>query len=258
MPWNITSLPAHIYERNPLAVVVAQIRFHPILRASQMVSEYQEKVRRRFPAYQQQQVQSVEMLSPAGIQVRAESQHVFSDPATLTGLILTNTALTMEARQHRERGAFRESLAQALRAFLEVHETFQGTRFGLRYINIIKPDEIGQVLGRKVDLDGLVGESYRQLPSTVQRNGDTRFSGEVVSGIRDQGFLTLRYAWRQRPAERQSEYHLDFDRYFEGSFQPNEVLGMLETFTQDIFEAYMDVAGPDLIEWMGDAQEVVP
>jgi uncharacterized protein (TIGR04255 family) len=250
MPWKIEPQPARVYERNPLAVVLAQVRFHPILRVGQRVSEYQDLVRQRFPAYHQQQVQSVEML-PAGIQVKAEAQHVFSDPKRQTALFLTNTALTLESREHNDRATFRESMVGALEAFLELHRTFQGTRFGVRYINIIRPEEISHFLGREVGLEGLVGGSYRHLPGTVTLDRDTRFSGEVVSGVREEGYLTLRYAWRQK------EYHLDFDRYFEGVFDPGEVEVMLEAFTQDIFEAYLDVAGPDLVEWMEKVQEAV-
>jgi uncharacterized protein (TIGR04255 family) len=203
-------------------------------------------------------VQTVEPVGPAGIQVRLEPQFVFEDPRSQVTLYLSNTALTLESRQHRDRGAFRGHMAEALRAFLAVHGSFQGTRLGLRYINVLRLQAIGKDLGRSVTLDGLVREPYCRPPGSLTRNGDTRFSGEVVSGVRDQGFLALRYAFREPIAGQPAEYHLDFDRYLDGDIQPASVDRLLEDFAQDIFATYMDAAGPDLVAWMGAAQEPTP
>ena len=258
MPWEIKPHPARIFERNPLQVVVAQVRFHPILRVAQTVVDFQERVRHSFPTYQQQQVQTVEPKGPAGFQVKLEPQFVFSDPRALATLYLSNTSLTLESRQHRDRAAFHARMASALDAFLTVHGGFQGTRLGLRYINILRTQVIGTDLGRLVTLDGLVSAPYCHPPGSVTRDGDTRFAGEVVSGVRDQGSLALRYAWREPAAGQPAEYHLDFDRYFEGDFQPAQVGGLLEDFAQDIFATYMDAAGDDLLAWMGVGREKAP
>ena len=54
MSWRLPEHDLHTYPRNPLVAVVAQLRFDPILKIADRVADFQDRVRARFPKFEEQ------------------------------------------------------------------------------------------------------------------------------------------------------------------------------------------------------------
>lgn len=256
MPWKLEPQEHHVFARNPLVAVVAQVRFHPILQVGPRVAEYQDRVRSNFPAYEVRRAQNIQFAPSGGVQVTAEDQHVFTNPREQTSLFLSTTALALESRLHRDRAVFQELMSTALASFLDLFRAFSATRLGLRYVNAISPKRIEADLARPVSIESLLTEPFRSPPGSVTAGDDTRYSGEVVSAVRDQGFLALRFAHGSPVFGGPPIYQIDLDRYLEGDVAPGDVTPLMRNFSDDIYTVFRSAAGPDLVAWMnGDGME---
>src|SRR4051812_40215795 len=92
--------PRFILERDPLAQVVCQVRFSPVLRLRQRdaLIPFQESVRNEYPRYAEQQGMSL-IITPAGVtqQVSPEPLHRFEDTGAFTA-VLSQDFVALEAR----------------------------------------------------------------------------------------------------------------------------------------------------------------
>ncbi len=66
MVWTLKKREDCTYERNPLVSVICQLRFHPILKVADQISEFQESVRGTFPAFSTHTVSVVNLQTAAG------------------------------------------------------------------------------------------------------------------------------------------------------------------------------------------------
>jgi hypothetical protein len=66
--------------------------------------------------------------------------------------------------------------------------------------------------------------------------------------------MTVKYGLLLARGARDQHFRLDTDRFVEGPVKIGEVPGLLERFSDDIFQVFMMAAGPKLIEWMEAAQ----
>lgn len=250
MPWKLQPVEHKVFDRNPLSVVIAQLRFHPILKIPERIADFQEKVRPRFPVYLEQVSRSVELRDVAGVHVKDERQFVFQNPDDGSSLFLSTTALGLETRNHRDRKDFQRDIRLALEALQEVHGEFSGTRLGLRYVNTLARESIAADLGRSVEWSDLVTEPFLRIPGDPGLGSDTAFSGEISSDASDGGRLTLRYGLVQPPGAGVPVFRLDLDRFAASGITGDAVLRMLDTFADDIFVLFQSSVGPALAEWM--------
>lgn len=256
MPWKLEHVDHQVFARNPLALVIAQVRFHPILQVPNRIADFQDRVRGRFPLYQQRVAHNIEIRDVAsGVRVQQEPQFVFQAPDDAVTLFLSTTALGLESRNHKDRGSFQEDVRIALDALQGVFGGVAPTRVGLRYVNAIHREQIGRDLDREVSWEDLVTDGFLRVPGGPSLGDDTHFSGEVTSGVESGGRLTLRYGLIAAPGGKPAEFRLDLDRYMDQGIEETALPSILDSFAGDIFSLFLSSVGPALAEWMKGSQE---
>ncbi len=126
-------------QRAPLAEVICQVRFSPILRiANEQPSAFQERIRKRFPQLEIEQGVAIQMI-PLGIEPPSpESLPRILRFASLNGHTVVSLALNFYALSttaYTHWADFLDHLLFVNQAVREVYDIPFATRVGLRYIN---------------------------------------------------------------------------------------------------------------------------
>lgn len=254
MPWSVPRVDHQTYDRNPLSAVIFQLRFHPILMISEgsKIAEFQESVRKVFPGFEKAQTREVSV-QPDGIQVREGQDFRFVNKTRTALLSLGQGALALENRAHTSHVAFFEDLQFALSALFDIYAPVSPVRVGLRYVNEIDRDQIGQDMGpgTTVGWEKLIAPEFIGIPSGLAGIGDSHFSCEVTSPSTTLGMMTLRYGLLPAGPEK-SKFRLDIDRYVEEEVKPAQLTDILESFTDDVYCVFRAAAGEQLLRWMGE------
>lgn len=236
-----------------LAVVVAQIRFHPILKVSDpgRLAQFQDLVRPRFPGYEIVDGESLEV-GPQGIRVVKAPAHRFLAADGEAAVLSINTAsLSVEYSQHRERDVCLADAKMALDALERVYAPIVPTRLGLRYVNAIDRERVSLELGRSIAWNELLASSFAEPPGAIASLDDsTNFVAEITSACA-RGAMTLRYGAITDQGTKAQQFRIDTDRFIDGQVALGEIQGLLKAFSDDIFQLFMTAAGPALLEWMG-------
>jgi uncharacterized protein (TIGR04255 family) len=136
-----SKLPLKLH-KSPLVMVLAQVRTSPVAKMSDYAAEVQERVRRRgFPRFAESSVQEL-LLTPGGPpQLRVHPRWEFQDKGQATGIILSQNGVVLHTRAYDTFDAFADHLALALEFVGEVVKPSLVERLGLRYVNLIRPQE---------------------------------------------------------------------------------------------------------------------
>lgn len=141
-----------IYERNPLAEVVCQLRFPPILRIdSQLPAAFQELIREQYPLFSEKRepAHMIELPSEiAEIAASAFAQHgktayQFSSAERVWTVTLTRNFLALTCLAYERWESFGQHLGAALGALLREYKPAFYERVGLRYRNVIRRSLLG-------------------------------------------------------------------------------------------------------------------
>jgi uncharacterized protein (TIGR04255 family) len=142
-----------IFHRNPLRQVICQVRFPPILRIdAEIPASFQERIRKSFPNFAE--TSEVTMEVPPGVQVPPEMlrqalqstgirNYEFTSEDENWKLNLTRTFVALSTTAYRRWEEFRERLNEPLNALVHEYSPTHFSRIGLRYIDVIKPSELG-------------------------------------------------------------------------------------------------------------------
>jgi uncharacterized protein (TIGR04255 family) len=127
-------------ERSPLTEVVCQLRFSPVLSIDRRPpSDFQERVRRRFPRYESSQAISI-MVPPvsSGQSPNAEPDarlHRFLTKDQRSAITLTVDSIALSTSAYGVWEHFLSDLSLAFDALQAVYNLQFFTRIGLRYVN---------------------------------------------------------------------------------------------------------------------------
>ena len=138
-----------LYERNPLRLVVAQVRFPTVLMIGESrLPDFQERLRLPFPRFHDSddsarlqipdsisQVIPPEMLE--GLVSKGKPRFQFSTRDRAWTIALTQETLTLETTNYKRWEEFREYMDLALSALVELYDPAFFSRIGLRYQNVI-------------------------------------------------------------------------------------------------------------------------
>ena len=135
-----------VYSKNPLRVVICQLRFPTILRiGNEEPAAFQEKVRRQFPLYQeaddeaeQQLPEELAKIIPPellGLRHHARFQFMTQDSGWI--ISLTREFVALETSQYTCWEEFRDYVELLLNVLIEIYEPAYLSRIGLRYQNLI-------------------------------------------------------------------------------------------------------------------------
>jgi len=250
MAWTLPEHEHRKFERNAIALTVAQLRFHPILTIRDRLADFQDRIRVRYPRFRTQKVQDV-VVESEGIRIGEQEQFQFLKDDSSAIVSLSAASLSLENRRHQDHQAFIEDFRIGLDALQAVFSPVSPTRLGLRYVNAIDRDQISSGLGRKLAWTDLIQRDFLEIPNDLAslEGKRFRFANEISSEIGN-GDMTVRYGLLVEPGSNRLHFRLDVDRYTQEAFEPDATLGMLETFASDIYSIFMSVAGEGLLEWM--------
>lgn len=161
-----------VYRTNPLVRVAFQAKFPKFLAIeTEQPAEFQKVIMGNYPIYDQQNVLQVILGSghdgsqqPAEIQGR---MHVFRSSDKIWTLMLGGDQVFLATSVYTHWGEFKDRLRAILSAFFQFYHPALFTRIGLRYQNLIRPEELG-----------LDGHRWKDLLQPY-------IAGELASGLED-------------------------------------------------------------------------
>ncbi len=222
----------------PLAEVICQVRFPPILRiAREEPSEFQERIRARFPLLDIEQGVVVKFPAPAsGGALSAEAPpRVFrfgsEDSGTFVSLAVDFYALSTQHYTHWTDFAANLALVQA--AVEAVYRPAHATRIGLRYINRFTPQ--GAQCATMRDVFALFRP---ELTALLQTDAWSQPASLVtqLNLPNDEAMLTLRTAYSA--TEEEPFFLLDFDYYEEGRLGFDKLVERCDGYHRMIYNAF--------------------
>jgi len=144
-----------IYEKNPLAEVICQLRFPCILIINEkQPTEFQERIRAEYPLYQtttEQQQQIIVGATKGALQTshilqsEAINNYRFSSIDEKWHINLTSTFLALSTSSYNKWENFIEHFKEPLSALLEIYHPSFYERIGLRYVNVFKRSTLNLV-----------------------------------------------------------------------------------------------------------------
>src|SRR5262249_19534373 len=120
MSWILPEHEARTFARNPLQAVICQLRFDPILKMEGRVADFQDRIRVRFPGYEEIDGQLVDINIPLRrVLPRAVRQYRFLARKEPTAVELGDESVSLEYRKHRERKVLFEDASLVFGALSE-------------------------------------------------------------------------------------------------------------------------------------------
>ena len=248
MAWSLPDFAYVKYGRNPLVAVIAQVRFHPILKIEKEYAGFQDRVRQQFPRFGIGNIQDVRV-DFKGAQVSQRREFRFDTLDQKMTITLSPTSLSLISRAHESRKEFGKAMQLAIESLAAEYGQVVGTRLGLRYINHVSRERIAEDLGREVAWSHLIHSDFLRLPRDLSDLEGTHYVMEARSTM-TRGDLTLRYGLIQEEPGREVFFRLDSDRYLAEEFNASDTQEMLSEFSQDIYAVFRAAATPGLEEWM--------
>lgn len=140
-----------IYDKNPLEEVICQLRFPQILRIdSELPAQFQERIRREFPVYSEDESISVPANFPAELRGLIKLQFAtppstrrFSSSDGKWTVSLSSEFLALSTTAYVRWEDFRIRLRTPLDALVEVYGPSFFSRLGLRYRDLIRRSKLG-------------------------------------------------------------------------------------------------------------------
>lgn len=255
MSWKLRQREHETFDRNPLVVVVSQLRFHPIVRIKQgeLIGHFQDEIRSQFPTFSESlsniiTARAGQSANDVVFDTDQEKQFVFTTESGNTRIVLGATSLSIENKAHERRSQLVDDFALAIHALRKAYGSISPIRIGLRYVNQISKETLSRDLGRTVSWNEAIHPQFLRLPDCVELE-DTAFYSEITSPITSGGGMTVRYGLIREP-DQQVKYRFDTDRYRLGPFDVETASAIINSLSDDLFSVFMEAAGPALMEWM--------
>lgn len=254
MTWRSRQEPRESFQRNPLTLVVFELRFHPVLRIKEGdgLAPFQDSVRGQFPSYRkiEQTRLSVDVAKPGEVAMTQETAHQFATANKSTIVQLTHRTLSAETKQYKTRDEFLPTIAVTLEALEKVYQPIETLRVGLRYQNAIPVQKLSKDLDRPILVTEILSPDFVRVPPELADMDGTNLTAEVRSPMTPPsvGHMTVRYRINQDADG--STCTLDLDRYLDGPIPLAEIRPLLSGFADDLFAMFLAASGPGLREWM--------
>jgi uncharacterized protein (TIGR04255 family) len=152
MPFPDT--PREIYRRNPLAQVICQLRFPPLLAiTAHPPAEFQQRIRATYPYYKRVETTVIPQIAAAlktvGASLPTSIRHQFTvteeagDDGSIRTVTLDAGFLALTETDYTNWENFIRDFSVVRRAFEEIYEPADYIRIGLRYVNLIDREALG-------------------------------------------------------------------------------------------------------------------
>lgn len=125
--------------KQPLAFVLAEFRFSPVLEMEKYIPELQDKLRQSFPLMETQQSQEFK-LSPNGFEINTATEWILQSKNRKQAIAINRNRLVHITSEYDRFDGFREQCRATLDALIQIVKPSLLLRVGLRYNNILIED----------------------------------------------------------------------------------------------------------------------
>jgi uncharacterized protein (TIGR04255 family) len=267
------SLPPLSLPNSPLVYVIGQVRFSSIESMSKYVPEIQDELRRQgLPRFVPGKIQQLRFNPLAHkMDVDQTDRWEFQNPDRTEGLILVKDFIALQVSKYTSFERFCELFKVGLYAVHRAASIGLVERVGLRYVDLIVPDESERF--SDYFIPALLGPEKEPL-EVDDALYSMQFQGKTPAGTlmlklsqHDDGTVlpldlnpsTLQHTWPARN-EKQKLSLLDFDHYIEFADRPKAfsvdlVLDLLWRLHHHTDVAFRYAVKPEAIrKWQGEMQ----
>lgn len=194
-----------LYKRNPLELVICQLRYPPVLKiSSELPAKFQDAIIRQYPLLREISTVTIgQNLSPelsqllgSVLPVPAPKAYEFSSPDGNWQITLTQDSLALTCKKYERWEEFREHFQRPLSVLMEIYAPPFFTRVGLRYRDVIRRSRLGL---DGVDWDklldpGFAGEFHSQIASAIEDVSSQlvlRLQGELARVLIQHGLFRV-------------------------------------------------------------------
>lgn len=233
--------PRVIYGKNPLAEVICDLRFPPILRIdAQVPAEFQERIRSEYPIFREKHIEipgghippEIANIVKAALPSRSQNTvYEFASENKQWWIRLTRESLTLRTDKYEQWECFREHLAQPLECLADVYQPSFFSRIGLRYVNVIQRSKLG-----------LKGREWSGLlePHIAGEFSDQDVAGNIEHAAREVrvklpaiGAVMIRHGTALEEQSREQCFIVDSDFFAEGRSEPKDAVSALDEFNRE-------------------------
>lgn len=234
----------------PLALVLAQVQFEPILRISDpsFISQFQDAARVEYPSVGR----------VGGVELAFGSEGLKAEPTTSGAwsfsssdgewqLVLAPEALTLQSQRHESYELLRDRFLAVLRTFVELVEPGARTRLGLRYVNRMAFDDAHSVAKWRElvrpELLGLAGTDELTDDDAIRHAfGQVRFAQAESQMFVRYGFMESGIAHHPHVGISDTPYFLldldHFDVRRMPTIEIEQIAAELDAFHDDIHRVF--------------------
>jgi uncharacterized protein (TIGR04255 family) len=144
--------PKVIYDKNPLDLVICQLRFPPILKIdAEIPADFQDLVRRQFPNFNETAEVAIEIPPGQSAQIPVDvlrqmlpsnKNYEFSSEDEVWKINLTRTFVALSTKGYPRWSEFKKKLEIPFEALCKVYSPNYFSRVGLRYIDVIRRSKL--------------------------------------------------------------------------------------------------------------------
>jgi len=255
----------------PLVAVIAQVRFSPILtigqpHASEVVAEFQERLRSTYPHLSVDHTHHITMTSQSHPHVGHSQIWRLADSSNHRPewrVSLAQDFVSLETRQYDSRSDFLSRLQAVIEAVAACFSPTESTRFGLRYIdrlvgtaqheiaNLVKPEVLGMLASNDDVLKDLRSSIVNSLMHThfLAPNDDTvmarwgvlppntTYDPDVLEPVEDQAWVL----------------DMDMSTTRPHSFSGSALVGTAKTFAECLYWLFRQMVTDDFLRHHGGA-----
>jgi uncharacterized protein (TIGR04255 family) len=227
--------------RSPLAEVICQVRFSPILRigAEQPIA-FQDAIRQRFPQYSVEQgftfqihdaihAQNAPSFRPTPNLYRFTSTDGHSEVS------LAQDFFALVTKRYTTWEEFAKRLELVSNTVMGVYEPTQIHRVGLRYVNELVPARLG--LGSFEEILALLQPTFTSALKMKEWSLPKAYGGHLELDV-EGDTLAIRYQLRQNADGSPEGFLLDFDYYEESGADLNGLIERCDRFHNVIYNAF--------------------
>jgi uncharacterized protein (TIGR04255 family) len=252
MPLALQDHPRVVFERNPLKVVVAQVRYPPIYAIEQPagVAAFQEAIRGTYPLAQRRGAEVAVSIGPSGLGIPAGQPGPwrFTTEDGAWTVAVSPDFLSIETSNYERFEVFHERFRAVLEAASATIRPSRRERLGLRYVNEISHPEASTVGDWQqflhAELLGLAsGEALQE--------GVTQAIQQVQVGL-EEANITIRHGY-VRSGDSASVYLLDIDVYDEkpSPFDVDDILEKASDYKGWVWRIFRGSITDALVEYLG-------
>ena len=234
--------PRVIYRKNPLAEVICQLKFPPVLRIdSEPPAGFQERIRAEYPRYAEsargllrlpdgvpaEVVKLIQSVAPLG----APGGHEFGSADKNWTVTLARDFLALKTTEYRHWEEFCDRIERLLFALTEEYNPTFFTRIGLRYVDVIQRSKLG-----------LSNASWAELlnPHMAGEFASPDIGGEIEHATRETllrfaehgGRVTIRHGTATAEPDKEACFLIDADYFVEAEQETTDAIQILKRFNQ--------------------------